>query len=128
MVPFFPDVVLDSWRNSHSWKVVEGLIGPARFTNLNAQAALAERNEVVREYWRNGVTRRFEGTGKEQLQVLVVFGRNDPLYGDFKEILVRGISDEVQNIPKGVWIEGAGHCPAVEKPAVVAQIIGLLAG
>jgi pimeloyl-ACP methyl ester carboxylesterase len=128
IVPFLPDFVLENWRNSHWWKVLEGLIGPARFTNLNAQAGLAERNEVVREYWRNGVSGRFEGTGQERLQTIVAFGQNDPLSGDFKEILVRGISDEVQKIPKGVWIDGAGHYPMVEKPAVVAQLIGLLVG
>jgi pimeloyl-ACP methyl ester carboxylesterase len=128
IVSFLPDVVLQQWRSPHWWRVMEGLACPARFTNLNAQASLAEWNEAVREYWRSGVSGRFEGTGKERLQILVMFGRNDPSSGDFKEVLVGVISNEVQKIPKGVWIDGAGHYPKEEKPAVVAQIIGLLAG
>ncbi|KAF2453805.1 haloalkane dehalogenase family protein [Lineolata rhizophorae] len=116
IVPALPDAVLGAARLSRAWRLAEGVLGPRRLTNVNAQARLARRGEQIRNFWRE------VPAGWAALRVKIVFGRQDPLLADFKDVLERGISERVRD-GGGVWIEGAGHYPGEEQPAEVARWI-----
>ena len=53
IVPGLPDFMLEGARGWYAWKIMEGLFGATRFSNLNMQARLARRGQSVREYWSN---------------------------------------------------------------------------
>ncbi|GAM83847.1 hypothetical protein ANO11243_018370 [Dothideomycetidae sp. 11243] len=105
MVPGIPDFVLGR-RGTRIWRLLEGFLGPSNFTDVTAQAMLAERNERVRAWWsaesshsdevllhldESTVVRGASSTnssgpslGGETLQptpdvVMVLFGADDPL-------------------------------------------------
>ena len=143
IVPGTPDWVL-GLRGTRLWRVAEGLIGPKHLTNLNAQAALARRNVTVRKWWSKEKTERSAGSEKELLlldvadmdrrdfavppeHVMILFGRDDPLLPEFRQILVDTIQvSKVVESSEGPWITGAGHYPMEQKPEVVARCIGEL--
>lgn len=113
-MPGLPDCVL-KLRSAVVWRAVEGLLGPERFTNINAQARLAELNVSVRSWWASGST----GAPK----VAVAFGEDDPLLRDFKDVLDETISPHLRaGSTKGTWISGAGHYPVEERPEFVAEL------
>ncbi|GIJ90940.1 hypothetical protein Asppvi_009905 [Aspergillus pseudoviridinutans] len=122
MAPATPRVVLTSLRYTWLWKLVEGLAGPSNFDNLNVQARLSVRDDEIRGFWKSSERAR-------QLEVAVVFGEKDPLLKDCKDLLVRAIDSRVMVdwAPHGIWLDGAGHYPAEEKPKAVGDLIARLA-
>lgn len=114
IVPGIPDVVLRQ-QGTRIWRLCEGLLGPNNFTNVTAQAILAERNTAVRAWWSGGSTIRDnvpshledmsslrgalptsespvaginEGKAKSVPDVvMILFGADDPLLPEFKAIL-----------------------------------------
>lgn len=116
IVPGFPDWFLFGVRESPPWRLLEGLCGPPRFTNMNAQAALAGRNRSVRRFW--------GGCSKEGWRVSVVFGNDDPLLRDFKDVL-EAILDTKALVAgrRGGWIPHAGHYPVEDRPDAVVEAI-----
>ncbi|RHZ59250.1 haloalkane dehalogenase family protein [Aspergillus thermomutatus] len=122
MVPATPRAVLTSLRYTWLWKLVEGLAGPSNFDNLTAQARLRGRDDEIRSFWKSSERAR-------HLQVAVVFGKNDPLLKDYKDVLVRAVDSRVMVdwAPYGIWLEGAGHYPVEEKPKAVGDLVARLA-
>ncbi|OCL12178.1 haloalkane dehalogenase family protein [Glonium stellatum] len=109
IVPGFPDWFLDNLRNSKYWRLFEGLCGPAKFTNFNAQAQLAERGHTVRRFWKS--------CSAGGWRAAVVFGNEDPLLRDFKGVLEDTIDKNAQvSIAGNGWIAGVGHYPVEERP------------
>lgn len=120
IVPGIPDFVL-SLRAHDLWRMVEGLLGPPSFTNITAQARLAERNRFVRSYWAESSA---ELQDEVRPQVMVAFGHDDPLLVDFKDVLVHTIEPSLQlHALGGEWIERAGHYPTEDRPLEVARLI-----
>ncbi|KAL3490040.1 Alpha/Beta hydrolase protein [Aspergillus germanicus] len=122
IVPSLPRVILHRARNLRLWKLLEGLAGPSHFDTLNTQARLSAQDELVRRFW----------SSKEQahgFQVAVVFGDEDPLMRDYKNVLVREIAPElmVKWAPRGLWIPGAGHMPVEDKAGDVGRLIARFA-
>jgi pimeloyl-ACP methyl ester carboxylesterase len=122
IVPSLPRVILHRARNLRVWKLFEGLAGPSHFDTLNTQARLSAQDELVRRFW----------SSKEQahgFQVAVVFGDDDPLIRDYKNVLVREIAPElmVKWAPRGLWIPGAGHMPSEDKAGDVGRLIARFA-
>ena len=119
-MPGIPDFVL-SLRDHNLWRMIEGLLGPTFFTNITAQARLAELNRAVRSFW----AEPSENLQDEvRAQVMVAFGRDDPLLADFKDALVHTIEAGLQlHAMGGEWIERAGHYPMEDRPLEVAQLI-----
>ncbi|KAL2816983.1 Alpha/Beta hydrolase protein [Aspergillus granulosus] len=122
MTPSLPRVILHRARNLWTWKVLEGLCGPQHFNTLNTQARLLAQDELVRKFWGS----KDQANG---FKVAVVFGDNDPLIRDYKNVLVREINPElmVKWAPRGLWIPGTGHMPSEEKAEDVARLIARLA-
>ncbi len=125
IVPGLPDFVL-YLRNYWLWLLLEGLVGSERFTNINAQARLAERNVAVRRWW--GASSSGcgdEDGGKRQLpKVAIVFGEDDPLLREFRDVLSSGISRHVQDGDvSGIWVSSAGHYPVEERPEEIAGLV-----
>ncbi|KAI9731041.1 MAG: hypothetical protein M1834_005504 [Cirrosporium novae-zelandiae] len=114
ILPGIPDFIL-SLRCTPRWRMIEGLLGPPKFTNINEQATLAAQNHVHRNWWKS--------ISKGQPKVTIIFGRNGPLV-DFKEVLENGINARlrVDGLNRG-WIDGAGHYPSEDKPLEVANAI-----
>ncbi|SLM39319.1 Epoxide hydrolase-like [Lasallia pustulata] len=120
IVPGIPDFVL-SLRDHYLWRMVEGLLGPTSFTNITAQARLAERNRLVRSFWAEPSEKLQD---EVRSQVMVAFGRDDPLLVDFKDVLVHTIEPNLQrHAVGGEWIERAGHYPTEDRPLQVARLI-----
>ncbi|KAI1622205.1 haloalkane dehalogenase family protein [Exophiala viscosa] len=124
IVPGLPDWVYDL-RSTYSWRVVEGWLGPEHFTNLNAQASLAERNRHVRGWWLGEFDDKSTRNAPEK--VMILFGREDPLLPEFKMVLERyiGVSHIVRPADRG-WLPGAGHYPMEQKPEEIAYCIAQL--
>jgi len=135
IVPGIPDSILDP-RSGFLWRMIEGLIGPEHLTNINAQASLARRDVEVRKCWsgeeikkENAEKRGHGGAGTDRAssaprQVMVVFGQDDPLLPEFRQILVDmvKVSKLVTN-REGDWIDGAGYYPMEQAPDVSAKSI-----
>ncbi|GIC92436.1 haloalkane dehalogenase family protein [Aspergillus udagawae] len=122
MAPVTPRVVLTSLRYTWLWKLFEGLAGPSKFDNLTAQARLSVRDDEIRGFWKSSERAR-------QLDAAVVFGKKDPLFKDCKDVLARAVDSRVMAdwAPHGMWLDGAGHYPAEEKPKAVGDLIARLA-
>lgn len=124
IVPGFPDwIYLLRYRDW--WRAIEGWLGPKHFTNMNAQASLAERNRHVRGWWAGEVEEKSSQNAPEK--VMILFGREDPSLPEFKSVLEQyiGVSRVVQSA-NGGWLPGAGHYPMEEKPKEIAhQLIRL---
>ncbi len=119
IVPGIPDVLL-KLREGTAWRIAEGLLGPENFTNVNAQAFLAQRNVEVRQWWASGGSQHENVTPR----VSVAFGRDDPLLKDFKNLLDETLRLKVSGQrSSGTWISDAGHYPVEEKPEAVARLI-----
>lgn len=107
-------------RSNPLWKVVEGLIGPANFTNVNAQAELAKIDEDARQWWNE----RDSPTKGRKPGVAVVFGEDDPLLKDFKRVLELTFNRNYRDLLlMSRWIPGAGHYPVEERPKVISEQI-----
>jgi len=120
IVPGIPDTIL-SLRSTYWWCLIEGLLNPWNFTNINAQAALAERNVDIREWWAASSSSQSKNS---MPKVLVAFGEDDPLLKEFKEVLVLTFpSKTLVRCPNGSWIPHAGHYPMEEKPYVIADLL-----
>ena len=120
IVPGIPDFIL-SLRSNYLWQIVEGLLDPTSFTNISAQARLAQRNVAVRSFWADPAVELQE---EVRPQVMVAFGHDDPLLVDFKDVLVHTIEPSLQlHALGGEWIERAGHYPAEDRPLEVAQLV-----
>ena len=120
IVPGFPDGLL-GLRETGFWRLVEGFLAPQRFTNVNAQASLAERNVGVRKWWANASDR------KNHTKVAIAFGENDPLLKGFHNVLAETIDpilmDHEFSTSHGSWIGDAGHYPVEERPSDVAVLV-----
>ncbi|OAP56362.1 hypothetical protein AYL99_09541 [Fonsecaea erecta] len=117
IVPGLPDFILNL-RSTSVWRLIEGLLGPERFTNITAQARLADRDRSVRDWWfgahssshshaevisRENVSSESDlltavndttfspPTAIPPKNVFVVFGPDDPLLTDCKSILEKSI-------------------------------------
>jgi len=112
-MPTAPDFLL-SFRDTEFWGVMEGLLGPEQFAYLNMQAGLARRDREMREYWR-----RYDRVP----EVMVVFGRNDPLV-ELKGVLEATVSRRalVRAENEG-WVQSAGHYPMEEKPEAMTEAV-----
>lgn len=120
IVPGTPDFVL-SLRPHYLWRMIEGLLGPSSFTNITAQARLADRNRSVRSFWTESSA---DLQDEIRPQVMVAFGHDDPLLVDFKDVLVHTIEPSLQlRALGGEWIERAGHYPMEDRPREVARLI-----
>lgn len=120
IVPGIPDMIL-SFRSTYLWRLIEGLCGPERFTNINAQAWLATRNSSIRHFWASP-------SQNKRPAVAVAFGHDDPLLPDFKGVLTATIDPALLASPRrGVWIPRAGHYPVEGKPTAVAELISKFA-
>ncbi|KAI4124066.1 MAG: hypothetical protein LQ347_005875 [Umbilicaria vellea] len=120
IVPAIPDYIL-SFRAHYLWRLVEGLLDPSSFTNITAQARLAERNRFVRSFWAEASA---ELQDEIRPQVMLAFGRDDPLLLDFKDVLVHTIEPNLQlRALGGEWIDRAGHYPMEDRPLEVARLI-----
>ncbi|KAK5038129.1 hypothetical protein LTS07_001598 [Exophiala sideris] len=124
IVPALPDWIYDI-RSTDSWRVIEGWLGPEHFTNLNAQASLAERNRHVRGWWAGEFDDKNSRNAPEK--VMILFGREDPLLPEFKPVLEQyiGVSRVVRPADGG-WLPGAGHYPMEQKPKEIACCIAEL--
>ncbi|EAW13696.1 haloalkane dehalogenase family protein [Aspergillus clavatus NRRL 1] len=122
MAPVVPRIILNCMRQTWLWKLAEGLAGPSHFDNLNAQARLAVRDGEIRSFWKSSAK-------AQQLDLAVVFGDMDPFLKDSKDVLVRSVNPRLMAnwAPYGVWLDGAGHYPTEEKPAVVGDLVARLA-
>lgn len=123
IAPGIPRFILNEARQTSGWKIIEGLCGPERFSNINAQADLCRLDDQVREFWRR------DDSAKAALKTAVVFGQDDPLLKDFKNVLVHSIHPRhmVAWSATGVWLENAGHYPVEERPKDVALLIAKFA-
>lgn len=96
---------------------------------------------MVRQWWRKEKTAGCAGSERELLldaakldrrdfapapeRVMVLFGQDDPLLPEFREILVDTIKvSKVVESSEGPWIPDAGHYPMEQKPEVIARCIG----
>ncbi|KAL4942372.1 hypothetical protein BDV06DRAFT_235459 [Aspergillus oleicola] len=120
IIPSLPRFVLITLRQRTSWKILEGLLGPEKFDNLNTQARLSAQDDQVRSYWSNK-----EDSLGASTEVVVVFGDRDPLVKEYNKLLVRTIHNQrmVRWAPRGLWIVGAGHMAMEGKPGEVAGLI-----
>ena len=78
--------------------MLDGMCPPESFSSLDEQVRLRRRDDAVRAFW---------ASGKADINVAVVFGKNDPLLRDYWHVLKRTIRTP-KGEPKGVWIKGAG--------------------
>jgi len=116
IIPALQDIFYFTVRESFPWRVFEGLAGPANFSNLNSQARLAALNDSLRETWHS--------CGQKGWQIAVLFGRQDPLLADFKDVLEETIDKSALiKMDNDGWIEGAGHYPTEERPESVGDMI-----
>ncbi|KAL5342034.1 Alpha/Beta hydrolase protein [Aspergillus crustosus] len=129
-----PRFLLFTLRNTYLWKIAEGLLGPAHFETLNTQSRLGATDDQVRRYWgTSGQTpstkNATENADIRKLEVAVVFGEQDQLVRDYKNVLVRGIHPErmVGWAPRGVWLSRTGHLASEERAALVAGLVGRVA-
>ena len=122
MVPGIPDPVL-SLRPTTAWRLVEGLLSPTRFTNVNAQARLARSDLIVRRWWQDQEAEK----SRDGPKVGIAFGRDDPLLKDCKEVLTDTIALSLRqdtNLPAaGSWIDHAGHYPVEDRPELVTELL-----
>ncbi|KIW54163.1 hypothetical protein PV05_06543 [Exophiala xenobiotica] len=121
IVPGLPDCIY-GLRQTHIWRTIEGLLGPEHFINLNAQAWLANRDQEVREWWSSSGDDKAAARAPES--VMILFGRDDPLLPEFKNVLERSIrvSRVLQGGEAG-WLPGAGHYPMEQKPKEIAHCL-----
>ncbi len=119
IVPGIPDFLL-KLRGCTAWRILEGLLGPENFTNINAQAFLTDRNIVVRQWWASEDRQRKAVIPR----VSVAFGQDDPLLKDFKRLLDKTFRLSYGgHYTNGTWIANAGHYPVEEKPETVAKLL-----
>jgi pimeloyl-ACP methyl ester carboxylesterase len=124
IVPGLPDCIYDL-RQTCMWRTIEGLLGPEHFTNLTAQAWLANRDQEVREWWSSSSLGNDKGAAARAPEsVMILFGRDDPLLPEFKNVLERSIrvSSVLQGGEAG-WLPGAGHYPMEQKPKEIAHCL-----
>lgn len=115
----------------------EGLVGPERFCNINAQADLAHRSIAVRHWWRSS-GKDFGLCLKTRLQtglngarnhsvpekVMIMSGDDDTLSKPFRDVLKNTIPDRIQvKVPRDCSIQGMGQFPLEQSPELVAQAI-----
>ncbi|KAK5283651.1 hypothetical protein LTR40_001435 [Exophiala xenobiotica] len=123
IVPGLPDCIYDL-RQTFMWRTIEGLLGPEHFTNLNAQAWLANRDQEVRKWWSSSSPDDDKAAAKAPESVMTLFGRDDPLLPEFKNVLERSI--QVSRVLQGGeagWLPGAGHYPMEQKPKEIAHCL-----
>ncbi|TKA80298.1 hypothetical protein B0A49_01589 [Cryomyces minteri] len=116
LAPLLPDVFLFKVRESAQWRTLEGLCGPDNFTNINAQALLADRDRGVKAFWKRCTERGWK--------VCVVSGERGPLLGSRDEAVTEHIDrGALVEVPRAVWMEEAGHYSCEEGPKTVAKHI-----
>jgi pimeloyl-ACP methyl ester carboxylesterase len=118
-------------RQTCMWRIIEGLLGPEHFTNLNAQAWLANRDQEVREWWSSSSSGDDKAAAARAPEsVMILFGCDDPLLPEFKNVLKRSI--QISRVLQGGeagWLPGAGHYPMEQKPKEIAHcLVQLLEG
>lgn len=86
IAPDLPRTVLETWRNSTGWKVLEGLCGPSSFSSVNGQARLAQRDNSMRQFWESA--NDGASAHDDKTRVIVVFGEDNLLLKSYKDILV----------------------------------------
>lgn len=128
IVPGLPDWILKR-RQTRFWRLIEGLIGPERFTNINAQSRLALRNIAVRSWWRDEPTvevakHDFRPSSTAPDRVGVLFGRDDPLLPGFRRVILDTVKvSQLVTGTKDGWLDGAGHYPMEQKPEEISRIL-----
>jgi len=116
MVPGFPDFFLSTVRHHWLWLAFEGLCGPEKFTNFAAQERVAELGTEARKVWSE--------CGDRGWKAMVIFGKDDPLLVDFKQVLEDVIDQQAQvRAPVNGWIYHAGHYPTEERPVPVCDAV-----
>ena len=119
IVPGLPDCIY-GLRQTYIWRTMEGLLGPEHFTNLNAQAWLANRDQEVRGWWSSSGDEKAVARAPES--VMILFGRDDPLLPEFKNVLEKTIrAGPVLQGGEAGWLPGAGHYPMEQKPKEIAH-------
>ncbi|ODQ55508.1 alpha/beta-hydrolase [Saitoella complicata NRRL Y-17804] len=115
MIPWMVDGVYKA-RKGWVWRLVEGLVPESWMDNFHKQARLREMDLQLRNVYSSPKT---SPTNKHK----IVFGRDDPLLADFKDILTHTLEKGSES--KGsVWVKRAGHYPLEDKSA---DLNGLLA-
>jgi pimeloyl-ACP methyl ester carboxylesterase len=97
---------------SRSGILLDGVCPSMVFSSLYEQTQLRQRDIEIRKFW---------GSGEANLKVFVLFGRNDPLLRDYKDLLVESIKTRKQKT-KGLWLDGAGHYPTEERAEDIANM------
>lgn len=111
LVPGMPDAVYGLFRSAVG-AVIDGMCPPRTFSSLHEQIRLRERDVTTREFW---------ASGKGHMDIAVVFGRNDPLLGDYWDILVAKLKT-AEGKAEGTLLSGAGHYQTEEKPVEIADL------
>jgi pimeloyl-ACP methyl ester carboxylesterase len=123
LVPGLPDWIY-SLRQTNTWRLIEGLLGPEHLTNVNAQALLAGRNEWVRQWWSGHGDGKTPTTRNAPEAVMILFGRDDPLLPEFKHVLENTIRvGQVVQAAEDGWLSGAGHYPFEQKPKEITHCL-----
>jgi len=136
IVPGFGEKLLLGVRNWSAWRIFEGLCGPERFSNVNEQARLLQRDMEVRKWWAEskGSSRSSEEKdqdgkvdGEEKVErpaVGIAFGADDPLLKEYKNVLQSVIAPKLLWRKVGArWISGAGHYPVEEQADEVVKLM-----
>jgi len=111
LVPGMPSFIYRFFL-SRTGILFDGICPSTTFSSLHEQAQLRQRDIEIRKFW---------SSGDDNLKAFVLFGRNDPLLRDYRNVLMDTIRTQ-KRPPKGLWLEGAGHYPVEERPDDVADI------
>src|SRR5438045_9173660 len=89
IMPGFTDEVYRA-QKIWAWRLMEGLLGVEKFMNINQQARLVELDVEERKWWAES------GPGGQKPNLEVMFREDNLLLRDFKGVLERMITDELQ--------------------------------
>ncbi|KAI0471642.1 epoxide hydrolase [Xylariaceae sp. FL0804] len=111
LAPGLPSPVYEAFHRTRAGLMLDGLCPPETFSSLHEQLRLRLRDRETRAYW---------GSGRAPFKVALVFGHEDPLLRDYRDVLHSVIRTK-EGEPDAMWLKGAGHYPNEEKPTEIAK-------